>query len=79
VAIVKGVVSVSELREKSDAELLGRKVELEREMFAIRSTVATGSEKEKAGTIPQKRKEKARILTIIRERELKQELREPLL
>ena len=76
---MKGEVTVSELRGKSDAELLGRKTELEREMFAIRSSVATGSEKEKAVSIPQKRKEIARILTILRERDLKHELREPLL
>lgn len=76
---MKGEGTVSELRGKSDAELLGRKTELEHEMFAIRSSVASGSEKEKVGSIPQKRKEIARILTILRERELKQELREPLL
>ena len=76
---MKGEVTVSELRGKSEAELLGRMTELESEMFAIRSSVASGSEKEKGASIPQKRKEKARILTILRERELKQELREPLL
>jgi ribosomal protein L29 len=76
---VKGEVSVSELREKSEAELLGRKSELEREMFAIRSSVTTGSDTAKASTIPLMRKEIARILTIVRERELQQEPREPLL
>ena len=70
---------LSDLREKSDAELLGRKHEIDREIFVVRSSATTGSDSAKTGTIPLMRKEKARILTILREREIAQEPREPLL
>ena len=77
---MKGEVTVSELREKTDAELLGRTSELEREMFVARSSVTAGGEATRARSIPFMRKEKARILTILRERVLvSQEPREPLL
>jgi ribosomal protein L29 len=77
---VKGEVTVSDLREKTDAELLERKSGLEREMYVARSAATTGSEGAKARSIPLMRKEKARILTLLRERELKEKnVREPLL
>ena len=75
---MKGEVTISELRKKSDAELLGRKNELEREIYVARSSVVTGGDAKKSAVAPM-RKEKARILTLLRERELKQEPREPLL
>ena len=71
--------NLSDVREKSDAELLGRKDEIDREVFVLRSSAATGSDSAKTGAIPLMRKEKARILTILREREIAQEPREPLL
>ena len=76
---MKAKEQISELREKADAELLDRKVELERTMFLDRSIVATSGEKRQVAKVRAMRKEIARILTIIRERELEQLFRDPLL
>ena len=76
---MKAKEKISELREKADAELLDRKVELERTMFLDRSIVATSGEKQQVAKVRAMRKEIARILTIIRERELEQLFRDPLL
>ncbi len=76
---MKGEVTASELRVKTDVELLEKKKELERSMFMARSILVTSGEKKQDAMIRQMRKEIARILTIIRERELQQSLREPLL
>lgn len=76
---MKGEVTASELREKTDAELLEKKKELEKDMFMARSVVATSGEKKQNEKVRGYRKEIARILTIVRERELHQMLREPLL
>lgn len=76
---MKGEGTAAELRKKTDAELLGRKDELEREMFKARSVVATSGEKKQNEKVRAMRLEIARILTIIRERELAQMPREPLL
>ena len=76
---MKAKEQISEFREKADAELLDRKVELERTMFLDRSIVATSGEKRQVAKVRAMRKEIARILTIIRERELEQLFRDPLL
>jgi large subunit ribosomal protein L29 len=76
---VKAKEQISELREKADAELLDRKAELERAMFLDRSIVATSGEKRQVAKVRAMRKEIARILTLLRERELEQLFRDPLL
>ena len=76
---VKEAGTASVLREKTDAELIERKKELEKSMFVARSAVSTSGEKRQDAKVRAMRKEIARILTIIRERELQQVLREPLL
>lgn len=76
---MKGEVTASELRVKTDVELLEKKKELERSIFMARSILVTSGEKKQDAMIRQMRKEIARILTIIRERELQQSVREPLL
>ncbi len=76
---MKGEQTASVLRKKSDAELLETKNELERSLFKARSILVTGGEKKQHAKIRVMRREIARILTIIRERELQQSLREPLL
>jgi ribosomal protein L29 len=70
---------VSDLREKTDVELIAISEELRKEKFAIRSAVSTNGEKKQSSKMCSVRKELARILTIIRERQLQQQLREPLL
>lgn len=67
------------LRVKSDAELRARVTELDKEQFLTRGSVTTGDEKKQGMKRLSIRKEKARILTILRERELRQQPREPLL
>lgn len=76
---MKEAVTVSALREKSNTELMSRSVELQRQVFEVRNNLATGGEKSLAKEIPVKKRERARILTILRERELQQDSREPLL
>jgi large subunit ribosomal protein L29 len=76
---VIGEVTASELREKSDSELLEKKRELEKEKFNVRSVVATSGEKRQDEKVRAIRKGIARICTILRERELQQMPREPLL
>ena len=76
---MKSELTASELREKSNAELVDKKRELERDRFLARSVVATSGEKRQDAQARAMRKEIARILTILRERELQQSLREPLL
>ena len=76
---MKGEQTAAELRNQTDAELLEKKKELERNMFIARSVLVTSGEKKQDAKIRSMRKSVARILTIIRERELDQSLREPLL
>ena len=76
---MKNEIRASELREKTDAELLTKRDELEREKFTVLCSVAASGEKKQSAKVGAIRKEIARILTIIRERELEQLLREPLL
>jgi ribosomal protein L29 len=76
---VKSEVTASELRKKSNAELCAKKEELDRERFMARGVVATSGEKRQDAKARAMRKEIARILTILREREMSQVLRDPLL
>ena len=62
-------VKVSELRQKSDAELNVRKDELKKSIFACRSEGVGSDEKKQCHKKRNCCKELARILTIKRERE----------
>ena len=63
-------VKVSELRQKSDAELNVRKDELKKSIFTCRSEGVGSDEKKQSHKKRNCRKEFARILTVKREREL---------
>jgi len=76
---VKRSEELKVLREKSEQELLIRWDEVKRKLFMVRTSGATGGEKPSPKELQACRKEIARILTILRERQLKQVLREPLL
>ena len=69
---MKGEVLVSKLREESDAELLARHVQLKKEIFENRSLVATNTDKANSNKVRAAKKEIARILTVLRERQLSQ-------
>jgi ribosomal protein L29 len=76
---VKGEVKVSELRNKKEDELQARIVDLKRDMFV---NLSAGVGNENKGMSRKKaicRKEIARIMTILRERELDQIFEEILL
>jgi ribosomal protein L29 len=66
---VKGEVSVSDLRNKNNDELKSRVVDLKREMFINRNTGIGNENKGMSRKQALCRKEIARILTILRERE----------
>jgi ribosomal protein L29 len=72
-------VKVSQLREKSAAELDARTVELKETIFSCRSAGVGSEEKKQTHKKRSCRKELARILTIKRERELNEVPGEPLL
>ncbi len=69
---MKGEVLVSKLREESDAELLARHVQLKKEIFENRSLVATNTDKANSNKVRAAKKAIARILTVLRERQLSQ-------
>jgi ribosomal protein L29 len=70
---------IGDLRKKSKEELLGRREELKKELYEVRSVGVTGGEKPSSEKLKSCRKEVAQILTILRERELQEDYREPLL
>jgi ribosomal protein L29 len=70
---------ISELRTKSDAELLLLIDEMKQELFTVRCVGKTGNEKAASKGSVNSRRRIAQALTILRERELSQSLREPLL
>lgn len=59
----------TELRELSDSELDGKLAEAKEELFNLRFQLVTG-QLDNPMRIKQMRKEVARILTVVREREL---------
>jgi len=63
------MAKVRELRDLGDAELLGRVESLKEELFNLRFQLATG-QLDNPMRIKQVRHEIARILTVLREREL---------
>jgi large subunit ribosomal protein L29 len=62
-------MSIETVRELSDAELRAREMELRQELFNLRFQHAT-RQLENTARIPQVKSEIARVLTILREREL---------
>jgi large subunit ribosomal protein L29 len=54
-----------ELKDQSAKELHARLMELDREIFALRNELATQRKLDKPHQIREKRKDKARILTIL--------------
>jgi len=60
-----------ELREKSDEELIDMLNKINEELFKLRKIVESGGGLEKPGKIKALRKDRARILTILRERGIK--------
>jgi large subunit ribosomal protein L29 len=62
-------MSAKEFREKSDADLLERLVELRREQFNLRVQRATG-QPTRADEFTRVRRDIARLKTVLREREL---------
>ncbi len=63
--------SLEELREKDNEELIEILRDLEEELFRIRRTIMSGGQVEKPGRVKFLKKQKARILTILRERGVK--------
>jgi len=71
---------MADLRKKSGEELKAEIETLKRVQFVERSSTSTTGEKKGSLTrLRNARKEIARILTILRERELEEKLREPLI
>ena len=62
-------MSVKELRELSSQELAAREAELRQELFNLRFQHAT-RQLENTARLSQARREMARVLTLLREREL---------
>ncbi len=70
------MAKVREIRDLGDAELLERVESLKEELFNLRFQLATG-QLDNPMRIKQVRHEIARILTVLRERELAAELEAP--
>ncbi len=62
-------MSARELRELSSEELRAKEAELRQELFNLRFQHAT-RQLENTARIPQAKREMARVLTVLREREL---------
>lgn len=62
----------SELREHTMEELRDRETELAEQLFALRLQKVTG-QLEKASKVTEVRRDMARVLTVIREKELAEE------
>jgi len=65
---MKSRTTLRELREKSEAELLGREREIAEQLFALRLQRTTG-QLEKPSKFREARKELARVLTVLREKQ----------
>ncbi len=75
---MKGDV-VTELKKKTNEELMARCLERKRELYDLRCKAATSGEKVSSHKLRLFRQEIARVLTVLRERELQMNFREPLL
>ena len=76
---MKDKVTTSELRSKSVDDLKSLWEDRRRELFMLRCKAATSGEKVSSSMVRICRVEIARILTLLRERELQMNCREPLL
>ncbi len=65
-------IKASELREHTMEELRDRETELAEQLFALRLQKVTG-QLEKASKVTEVRRDMARVLTVIREKELAEE------
>jgi len=63
------MVAVSELRELDEEELEGRLAEYKRELLNLRFQLGTG-QLDNVSRLPQVRKDVARVLTVLRDREI---------
>lgn len=66
------MAKAKELRERSTQELEAQVLDLRKEIFGIRNSVSSKKEDAKPQQIQVKRKDVARILTVLRERQLQQ-------
>lgn len=66
-------IKASELREHTVEELRERERELAEQLFALRLQKVTG-QLEKASKVTEVRRDMARVLTVIREKELAEEV-----
>jgi len=74
---VKKKEILAELRNKSSQELFARREELRREQFLNKSALATGGEKrEKLNNLRAAKQEIAQIMTVLRENEIEEVLKE---
>jgi ribosomal protein L29 len=64
---------MQELRDIGEVELRAMIKDLDKESFAIRGELSMARKTEKPHLIKANRRKKARILTLLREKELKQE------
>lgn len=65
---MKSRTTLQELREKTEAELAGRERELAEQLFALRLQRTTG-QLEKPSKFREARRELARVLTVLREKQ----------
>lgn len=66
------MAKAKDIREQSTQELESQVLDLRKEIFGIRNAVSSKKEDVKPHQIQVKRKDVARILTVLRERQLQQ-------
>ncbi len=66
------MMKAKDIRGQSEVELQAQVQDLRKEIFSLRNAVSSKKEDVKTYQIQSKRKDVARILTILRERELQQ-------
>jgi ribosomal protein L29 len=63
------MTKIQELRDQSNDQLVNMLEDLDREIFALRNTLATSHKLEKPHSLHEKKKRKAQVLTLLSERE----------
>ncbi len=63
-------MKAKELRDLTEEELRQKEAELKRKLFTLRFQIATGQQ-ENTAALKETKKDIARVLTVLRERELK--------
>ena len=66
------MTKAKDMRTQSEAELRDQVTDLRKQIFGLRNAVSSKKEDVKPYQIQSKRKDVARILTVLRERELQQ-------